>query len=166
MLERQLLGQLIGRRLLLEQIDETARSAANRLPPPLLGDQVQKLVAGDGEEPGAKAGPFGVGLPASHRLNHCQQNVLYQLPGVRLLEAAAAGKAIHERLVDRDELAPGLGIFRARQSQNQAGTSLGNARHKASVFIYTRTTKANLSALLAAFRQLRSGAANAMGGSS
>src|SRR5580704_2811516 len=123
MLEDQLFGDVIGRRLPLQPLEDAARSAANRLTP-LFAEQVQKLVPGDFEQPRAKPAPLGVRLPAVDGLHVGDQHVLHQLARVGIRKAAATCKPIDERLINRNKLAPRICVFMTRQPQNQARPSL------------------------------------------
>ena len=111
-------GRRVAGRLGFEELLDAGRPAAAEPVRPA-GQEVDQEVAGDAREPAAEAAAGRVEVPALDGPGDRAKHLLAEVVRVGVLEPLAPGEPVDQRLVERHELAPGPGIGRVAELDDQ-----------------------------------------------
>lgn len=105
----------------VQEIEQGGTTGGGRLAPGFRME-INEVVAGDFEEPGAEFAALGVGGPAFDSAGDGEEDILDEFAGVGVLEGIAAGEAVDEGLVNGDEFQPREAVLRRGEPENEAGS--------------------------------------------
>src|SRR5262245_20818864 len=88
------------------------------------------------EQPAAKRPEGRVVIQPADRLHEGAQDVLHQVRGIRVLEAAPPGVAVNRGPVDLDALPPGLAVAQVAQADEQARSRRRQVGHSPRLWNY------------------------------
>ena len=109
---------VVAVRMLLESVLNARIAGADNASSPAL-EEVEHLVARDGEQPAAEGAAHRVVIEPAHRGRHGSQHVLHQVGGVRVLQAALAGETVNDGRVEARELSPRVSIAAVAQADQK-----------------------------------------------